>query len=129
MVFYLVNAIAEHNNTKALDLYYDLLTLMEPPMLILYLISRQFLILFHLRDMSAKGFDNKTMAQKAGIPPFAVRRSVMQAKGFTAEQLKQALCDAAELEEAVKTGKMNDQMAVELFLVRYSAATARRGSV
>ena len=128
-VFEMVNAIAEHNQRKALDLYYDLLTLKEPPMLILYLISRQFLILFHLRDMSAKGFDNKTMAQKAGIPPFAVRRSVMQAKGFTAEQLKQALCDAAELEEAVKTGKMNDQMAVELFLVRYSAATARRGSV
>ena len=60
---------------------------------------------------------------RAGIPPFAVRRNVMQARGFTAEQLKQALQDGAELEEAVKTGRMNDQMAVELFLVRYSAVS------
>ena len=37
------------------------------------------------------------------------------------EQLKQALCDGAELEEAVKTGRMDDQMAVELFLMKYSA--------
>lgn len=122
-IFEMVNAIAEHDQRKALDLYYDLLTLKEPPMRILYLISRQFLILFHLRDMAAKGFDNKVMAQKAGIPPFAVRRNVMQARGFTAEQLKQALQDGAELEEAVKTGRMNDQMAVELFLVRYSAVS------
>ena len=30
-IFEMVNAIAEHNQRKALDLYYDLLTLKEPP--------------------------------------------------------------------------------------------------
>lgn len=82
-IFDMVNAIAEHNQKKALDLYYDLLALKEPPMRIMYLISRQFQILFNIRDMSSKGLDNNTMAQKAGVPPFAVRRNVTQAKGFT----------------------------------------------
>ena len=90
-------------------------------MRIMFLISRQFQILFHVRDMTAKGLDQQTMAKKAGIPPFAVRKNVSQAKGFTMEQLKQALRDGAELEEAVKTGRMDDQMAVELFLMKYSA--------
>ena len=120
-IFVMVNAVAEHNQRRALDLYYDLLTLKEPPMRIMLLISRQFRILFHIRDMAAKGLDQQTMAKKAGIPPFAVRKNVSQAKGFTMEQLKQALCDGAELEEAVKTGRMDDQMAVELFLMKYSA--------
>lgn len=120
-IFEMVNAIAEHNQRKALDLYYDLLTLKEPPMRIMYLITRQFQILFHLRDMAGKGFDNQTMAQKAGIPPFAVKRNLAQAKGFTAAQVRQALNDGAEFEEAVKTGRMNDQMAVELFIMKYSA--------
>ena len=120
-IFEMVNAVAEHNQRRALDLYYDLLTLKEPPMRIMFLISRQFQILFHIRDMAAKGLDQQTMAKKAGIPPFAVRKNVSQAKGFTMEQLKQALCDGAELEEAVKTGRMDDQMAVELFLMKYSA--------
>lgn len=120
-IFEMVNAVAEHNQRRALDLYYDLLTLKEPPMRIMFLISRQFQILFHIRDMAVKGLDQQTMAKKAGIPPFAVRKNVSQAKGFTMEQLKQALRDGAELEEAVKTGRMDDRMAVELFLMKYSA--------
>ena len=120
-IFDMVNAIAEHRQQKALDLYYDLLTLKEPPMRIMYLISRQFQILLNIRGMSGKGLDSRTMAQKAGIPPFAVSRNVTQAKGFTAAQLKQALRDGVELEEAVKTGRMDDRMAVELFIMKYSA--------
>lgn len=119
-IFDMVNAIAEHNQRKALDLYYDLLTLKEPPMRIMYLISRQFQILLNIKDMSGKGFDNAAMAKNAGIPPFAVRRNLSQAKGFTMQQLKQAIRDGVDYEEAVKTGRMNDQMAVELFLMKYS---------
>ena len=119
-VFDMVHAIAEHNQRKALDLYYDLLTLKEPPMRIMYLISRQFQILLNIKDMSGKGFDNAAMAKNAGIPPFAVRRNLSQAKGFTMQQLKQAIRDGVDYEEAVKTGRMNDQMAVELFLMKYS---------
>lgn len=121
-IFDMVNAIAEHNQKKALDLYYDLLTLKEPPMRIMFLITRQFQILLNIRDMSARGLDNQTMAKVAGVPPFAVKRNVTQAKGFTMTQLKQALRDGAELEESVKTGQMNDQMAVELFIMKYSSS-------
>lgn len=124
-IFEMVNAIAEHNQRKALDLYYDLLTLKEPPMRIMFLITRQFQILLNIRDMSARGLDNATMAKVAGVPPFAVKRNVSQAKGFTLQQLKQALRDGAELEEAVKTGQMNDQMAVELFIMKYSRKQER----
>ena len=35
--------------------------------------------------------------------------------------LKRAVRDGVAYEEAVKTGRMNDQMAVELFIVQYSA--------
>lgn len=120
-IFDMVNAIAEHNQRKALDLYYDLLTLKEPPMRIMYLITRQFQILLNIRDMAAKGLTNQVMAQKAGIPPFAVKRNITQSKGFSIVQLKQALCEGVDLEEAVKTGRMDDQMAVELFLIKYSS--------
>ena len=37
------------------------------------------------------------------------------------DQLKQAIREGVEYETAVNTGHMNDQMAVELFLVQYSA--------
>lgn len=119
-IFDMVNAVAEHNQKKALDLYYDLLALKEPPMRILFLISRQFQILFNVKSATAKRVDNRTIAQKAGIPEFAVRRNQAQARNFTQEKLRQALEDGVFYEEAVKTGRMNDQMAVELFLLTYS---------
>lgn len=121
-IFDMVNAVAEHDQRKALDYYYDLLALKEPPMRIMFLITRQFQILFHVKDMTIKRLDQHTIAQKAGIPDFAVRRNQAQARGFSLEQLSQAMRDGAEYEEAVKTGKMNDQMAVELFLLTYSRA-------
>ena len=128
-IFDMVNAIAEHKQKKALDFYYDLLTLKEPPMRILFLITRQFQILMNLKDMGSKGFDQSTIASKVGIPPFAVRKNQAQAKGFTTEQLKQAIRDGVELEESVKTGRMNEQMAVELFIVKYSKKSERKTPV
>ena len=41
------------------------------------------------------------------------------------EQLKKAIADGVEYETAVKTGRMNDQMAVELFIVEYSRQAAK----
>ena len=44
----------------------------------------------------------------------------MDPQHFSLDQIKQAISDGVEYEEAVKTGHMNDQMAVELFIVQYS---------
>lgn len=119
-IFDMVNAIAEKNQKKALDLYYDLLALREPPMRILFLIARQFQILLQVKELGGKGYDNKFIASKAGIPEFAVRRNQGQARSFTRAQLYEAVADCVQTEESVKTGNLNDQMGVELLIVKYS---------
>ncbi len=122
-IFDMVNAIADKNQKRALELYYDLLALKEPPMRILFLIARQLQILLQVKELGGKGHDNKFIAAKAGIPEFAVRRNQAQARSFTREQLYLAVADCVEAEEAVKTGNRNDQMAVELLIVQYSSAS------
>jgi DNA polymerase-3 subunit delta len=119
-VFDMVDAITSHQQKKALDLYYDLLALKEPAMRIMYLITRQFHILMTVKAMTNQGFGNKDIASKAGCPEWAVRKYQAQCRGYSLEQLKQAVKDGTDFEEAVKTGRMNDQMAVELFIVQYS---------
>lgn len=121
-VFEMVDSIALHNQAKALDLYYDLLALKEPAMRILFLIARQFQILFVVKVMTSQNFAPKEIAAKAGCPEWAVKKNQNQCRGFTGRQLKEAIEDAVDFEEAVKTGRMNDQMAVELFIVKYSKA-------
>lgn len=122
-VFDMVDAIASHRQKQAMDMYYDLLALREAPMRILFLITRQFQILLTVKVMSNQGFGNKDIAAKAGCPEWAVRKYQGQAKAFSLDQIKEAIRDGVAYEEAVKTGKMNDQMAVELFIVQYSKST------
>ena len=91
-------------------------------MRILFLIARQFQILFLVKSMRMAGLDQTVIAQKAGIPPFAVGRNLKQAGGFTMDQLKAAIEDAVSAETEIKTGRMADFLAVELLIVKYSRA-------
>lgn len=119
-IFEMINKIAEKQQKQALDLYYDLLAMKEPPMRILFLIARQFKVLLLVKNLRNQGYDNKFIASKAGIPEFAVRKNLSQAGGFSVGQLREALEDCVQTEEDVKTGNLNDRMAVELLIVKYS---------
>jgi len=121
-IFAMIDAIGMKQSRKAFDLYADLLALREKPMTILYLITRQFNILLQVKELSAMNFDKNTIASKAGIPPFAVQKSVAQSKNFTQKTLKEALEFSAQVEEEVKTGRLAEKLGVELLIVKYSQA-------
>ena len=125
-IFDMVEAIANKNQKKALELYYELIALKEPPMRILFLIARQFNLLMQVRQLKRKGLDEKQIAEKTGLRSFVVRKYVSQSARFTWEELKEALTACVETEEAVKTGQMNDRMSVELLIIAYSGEKERR---
>lgn len=119
-IFEMVDAITTHKKRYALDLYYDLLALKEPPMRIMYLISRQFNILMIVKSMTNKGFSNRDIAKEAGCPEWAVKKYQAQCRNYSLAQLKKAIEDGVSYETDVKTGRLSDRMAVELFIVQYS---------
>lgn len=119
-IFDMVEAIAYKKQTKALDMYYDLLTLKEAPMRILFLVSRHFNILMQIMDMTNKRVDMSTMAKTVSLPSFVINKYREQCKKFSKEQLLKAIKDCVEVEERVKTGAMDDKMGVELIIIKYS---------
>jgi len=116
-IFDMVNAIADRQQKHALELYYDLLSLKEPPMRILFLIARQCNLLLQAKALKSKGFDNRTISSKIGVPPFAVGKYLAQAAKFKTSALRNAVEKCVEAEEAVKTGRMNDVMSVEILIM------------
>lgn len=119
-IFDMINAVAEKKQKRALELYYDLLALKEPPMRILFLIARQFNQLLQVKEMKSHGYDAGGIAGKLGTAPFIVKNALRQSGYFSLEDLEDGVRECVELEEAVKTGRMNDQMSVELLLIRLS---------
>lgn len=116
-IFDMVDAIADKKNRVALQLYYDLLALKEPPMRILFLIARQCNILLQVKEMKNKGVSSKEMASAVGVPAFALNKYIAQAGKFKSVTLKNAVLKCVDAEEAVKTGRMNDVMSVEMLIM------------
>lgn len=120
-IFEMVSAVAEKKQKKALDLYYDLLALKEPPMRILYLLSRQFRLLMEVKGLAENGYGKKDIAATAGLHPYVAGKYIEQAKAFRMKELRGILEESVEIEERVKTGLLGDVLGVELFIVKYSA--------
>lgn len=116
-IFDMVDAIADKRSKTALQLYYDLLALKEPPMRILFLIARQCNILLQVKEMKGKGLSNKDMASAIGVPAFALNKYIAQAGKFKTAVLRNAVVKCVDAEESVKTGRMNDVMSVEMLIM------------
>ena len=64
-IFEMVNAAAEKKQRKALDLYYELLALKEPPMRILFLLVRQYPYSYSMYSLCRrKDMEGKRLRQK-----------------------------------------------------------------
>jgi DNA polymerase-3 subunit delta len=120
-IFDMITAVAQKKQELALRYYRDLLALREPPLRILFLLTRQFNQLLQVKELSRRDIDRKELAKKAGITPFIAGKIINQASAFSADILIQYIEKCANAEEAVKTGRMTDQLAVELMIVTLSS--------
>lgn len=119
-IFEMLDAMANKRQKTALQLYYNLLALKEPPMRILFLIGRQFNLLLQARMLKQKGYGDRAIAEKIGVPPFAATKYLNQASKFKLADLRQAVDECVEADEAVKSGNRNDRLSVELLIIKYS---------
>ncbi len=119
-IFDMVSAVADKQQRKALDYYYDLLALKEPAMRILFLLTRQFKLLLEVKVLTKQGFDRKDIASKTGLHPFVVGKYQEQAKNFSKKELRAIMEESVDIEECVKTGRLSDTLGVELFIMKYS---------
>lgn len=119
-IFEMIDAVAAGKQKRALDLYYDLLALKEPPLRILFLMTRQFRLMLQVKELQKKGFGRKEIASKAGLHPFVAGKYMDQCRQFRSRDLRVIMEDSADLEERVKTGRIQDVLAVEVFIVKHT---------
>ena len=119
-IYELVNIISNHQQKQALDMFYDLLSQKEKPSRILYSLTKHFDTLLTIKIMSSQGFNTREMEDRTGLKDWMIRKYQGQIRAFSIEQLKKAVQDGVEYETAIKTGHLEEQLAVELFIIEYS---------
>ena len=68
----------------------------------------------------SKQYGKKELASKIGINPYFVGKYQAQCKRFGYQQLKMMLEECINVEEDFKRGKIEDQIGLELLLIRFS---------
>ena len=119
-VFDMIAMMADKKQSKALEMYHDLLAHKETPFGILALITRQFNNMIQVYELKEDRYPSRKIAEMIGVPPFAEQRYENQIRKFTYKQLRKAIAACAEADENVKIKGMNPELSVELLIIEYS---------
>jgi DNA polymerase-3 subunit delta len=101
---------------EAFSILHDLLKQNEEPIRLLALLARQFRIIFQVKQLKDSGYTQGEMAKRLRLHPYAVKVALGQAKAFEKPELLRILNEMAEADYAMKTGRMDKKLALELCL-------------
>ena len=89
--------------------------------MILVMLSRQFRLMLQCKSLLSQGMAQSELASALGQNPYAVKQCVQAAKNFTVERLKEAMEACVQADWDIKSGKIKDDLAVELVIVSYGS--------
>ena len=119
-VFDMITAISEGRQKEALKLYYGLLTLRESGFLILSLLVRQYNNLLIINDGLRNGEGTSSIAGKAKLQEWLVKKLVPLARRLSKADITEALEACARADLDIKSGNLNETMSIELLIISLS---------
>jgi len=121
-IFILVDAVLEGQTRTAQSMLHRLYQEGASPNYILTMISRQFRLVALASGLSS-GLSRQELQDELGLTSsYALERTLSQAKLYDFESIKQAYNKLLEMDLAVKTGKYDGQLALELLVAELGAS-------
>ena len=117
-IFSLVESLGEKKKDRGLFLLKEMLSQGEPPLKILFMISRQLQLLYRVKALDKEGFPPRQLPGRLSLAPFVVEKLTRQAGIFSLQDLERALKLVREMDFAIKTGKKAPDLALELLLLK-----------
>ncbi|MGD9100462.1 MAG: DNA polymerase III subunit delta [Anaerolineae bacterium] len=116
VIFDAVDALGQRDGAKAVRLLHNLLDHGNDPLYLFAMIVRQFRLLIQIKELSDEGLSPPDIAKKIKLHPFPTRKLYTQARNFRLEQLERVHCHLLELDVQIKTGQINNVVALDLFV-------------
>ena len=117
-IFKLIDYIVKKDKEKALELYYEMLKMNEEPIKIVVILANQFRIMYQAKELFKKGYSEKDIASILKIHPYRVKLAIQNGRNYTSETLLKYLNDLANIDIGIKTGTLNKDLALELFILK-----------
>ncbi len=117
--FSLTNAINNNDLDQALRVFRDLLTVDKNSLHgLLALIATQFRTMSQYKMLQEMGLSNQQIATKMNVKPGSVYYKLEACNGRSSKQLLEILNNLAQLDQNIKSGKIDPVIGSELFIVK-----------
>lgn len=117
-VFQMVNAVAEQRIATAMQVMQDLILQKEEPLKILMLLARQVRLMITALELSESGQTTRQIAQVHGVHPYAAKVALDNAQKIGRQHLLTWQYELAQLDYAIKSGRVDKVRGLEMFLLR-----------
>ncbi len=127
-VFNMVDALGQKNSKKALKIMHELLETGENEMYLLTMITRQIRNILLVKDCLSEDFSRYAISKILKLHPFVVQKAIVQAANFSFEELKNIYEKLLETDIAIKTGRLEPILALDLLVVNLTKPSSARPS-
>lgn len=117
-IFNLLNSIGEKDINNSLKVFHEMCISNEPIPLILHMIIRQLRLILMLKLLKEKGYNKGTIIGKLKIGDYQYKIFSNQSKNFSKVKLEESLNLCLESDKYIKTGMINDKLALEILIVK-----------
>jgi DNA polymerase-3 subunit delta len=115
-IFETIDSLALKNKRKALELIHKHLEKGDSPLYLLSMINFQFRNLLIIKDLIEKGRPYYTFQKITQLHPFVIKKSYSQSQRFSLQELKKIYQKIFQVDLNIKTGKLDPQTALDLFI-------------
>ena len=116
-IFELTNALLSKNQTKTIEIFYDLVARNEDPLRILNNIVNKVRELMHTKLLIEKGYRQDQIADHFHIKSGRAYYLVKNAQSIPFVQLESHLKKLSKLDYDIKSGKIDKKLGLELYLL------------
>lgn len=115
-VFAMLDAIGRNRKDEAFRLLYNLLQSGTPVFNLLRLITGQLELILSVKEMREEGMSQVEIQKKLGVHQFRIKKAMAVTGQYSMKDLRAALSAAYDVDENIKTGLLDGQLALEYFI-------------
>lgn len=117
-IFKFIDNIINKNKKESITTYKEMLKLGEEPIKIIVMLANQFRLMYQAKYLSSKGYSEDEIASTLQIKKYPAHLALQKGYKYSASTLLQYLEDLANLDIKIKSGEIDKNLALELFLLR-----------